>query len=261
MEGSKNTLALILNRQPYREYDSLVTIYTPDYGKLILVARGLKKLQSKLAGHLEPLTLADIMIISGKGRDYVGAALGREIYSGLRGDLNKLYYAGQAVKIFSQLVRDSQADPRLFFLLTDWLAVLNNFSVSSISTISEPPSLPDFSREDGELLLAFFIIKFLTELGYQPEMYKCVGCGQPVKPGKNYFSLMKGGIVCDVCLDNERQNDQLVSNSLLTISDDCVKIIRFIMNNKLDQAEKLRINKKLIRELASLVNNFLLFNF
>jgi DNA repair protein RecO (recombination protein O) len=246
MEGSKNTSALILNRQPYREYDSLVTVYTLDYGKLLLIARGTKKLQSKLAGHLEPLTLADIMIISGKGRDYVGAALGREIYSDIRGDLNKLYYAGQAVKIFNRLVRDNQADQSLFFLLTDWLEVLNVFL--------------SLAKESGELLLASFSFQFLTELGYQPEIKKCLDCGSEIEPGKNYFHLLKGGVICASCQEKEKSEGDLTNSHLLAVSDNCLKIIRFILSNKFERIVKVKIDKKLAKELSTLADKFIQYH-
>lgn len=247
MEESRRTSALILNRQPYREYDSLVTVYTPDFGKLNLVARGTKKLQSKLAGHIEPLTLADIMIISGKGFDYLGSAVGREIYSDIRYDLNKLYYAGQVLKIFNRLVKEGEAEISLFFLLADWLEVLNNFF--------------GFTKENGELLQVFFTWQFLAVLGYKPEMYKCLVCGGEIKPGQNYFNLSRGGMVCQGCFESQRNSIDFVSAELLPISDNCVKIIRFILTGKFTQAEKIKMDKKLIRESATLVEGFLRYCF
>jgi len=247
MEESKKTSALILNRQPYREYDSLVTVYTPDLGKLNLVARGTQKLQSKLAGHIEPLTLAEIMIITGRGFDYIGSAVSREVYAGIRQDLNKLYYAGQALKLFNRLVKEGEAEAGLFFLLADWLEVLNNFS--------------DFNKEKGELFLGFFTWQFLAALGYKPEMYKCLVKGEEIRPGQSYFNLAKGGLVCQSCFEQERVAANLVSTELLPISDNCVKIIRFILTGKFSQAEKIKIDKKLIRELIILADGFVKFCF
>jgi DNA repair protein RecO (recombination protein O) len=256
MEETRNTPALILNRQPYREHDSLVTVYTSNYGKLSLVARGTQKLQSKLAGHLEPLTLADIMIINGKGRDYIGSAVNREIYSSIREDLNKLYYAGQVLNIFNRLVRDNQADARLFFLLQRWLEVLNEFTRETPN-----PARPqaEFRNRDGELLYAFLAWRLASELGYQPEIYHCLSCGQIIKSGVNYFSLSGGGIICGHCFTQQRQKEGV--DKLLTISDDCVKIIRFIMNNKLKMAEKLKIDSKLAKEVYYLTRNFMDYQF
>lgn len=247
MEETKDTPALILSRQDYKENDSLVSVYTSRFGKLTLVARGTKKLNSKLAGHIEPLTLADIMIVSGKGFDYIGAAITRAAYSGIREDLNKLYYAGQAINLFSRLTKESQGDERLFFLLLKWLEILNDFA--------------GFKRENGELILAFFTIKFLAELGYKPEMYRCLECSQAISPGRNYFNLLNGGLICGNCFEKNRLAEGIPRTELLTISDNCIKLIRFMSDNRFKSAEKLKIDNKTLKELGSLLDKFILFHF
>lgn len=257
MEATKNTSALILGREPYRESDCLVSVYTLLDGKQSLIARGAKKLHSKLAGHIEPLTLADIMIVKGRGRDYIGSAIGRIFYSGIKSDLNKLYYAGQALSLFSRLVKEGQADERLFFLLNGWLAALDGAA-------SREKSL---TKASGELFLAFFIWKFLAALGYGPEMRVCLLCQKPLQSGKNYFNLHGGGLVCGECRENRENRENrsrsevpgLIGQELLTISDNCVKILRFISDNGLETMEKLKVDKKSLDELTALTNSFVKF--
>ncbi|OIO05987.1 DNA repair protein RecO [Candidatus Falkowbacteria bacterium CG1_02_37_21] len=250
MEATKNSPALILQRRPYREHDSLITAYTLNFGKLSLVARGTKKLRSKLASHLEPLTLANLMIIKGRGFDYIGSALLTDSFSGIRSDLNKLYYAGRVLKLFDRLVRDSQTDGRLFFLLLDWLKFVDAYT-------------DEFSRGVGELLSLHFTWRFLRELGYEPALAKCLICKKELTPGKNYFNLLNGGIVCESCFVNSKGNNSqelgLELTNLLTISDNCVKIIRFIINNPSTLVHKIKINKKLLSELGQLTQGFLNF--
>jgi DNA repair protein RecO (recombination protein O) len=168
MDETKHSSAIILNRSDYRESDSLITVYTKDFGKLSLVARGTKKIQSKLAGHLEPISLADILIIKGRGFDYIGSALTQNAFLKLKDNLNKLYYAGQAFNWFNRLVKDDQPDERLFFLLSYWLEVLDNYSPA------------EFTKENGELFFIFFALKLLAELGYRPEMYECLNCREKI---------------------------------------------------------------------------------
>ncbi len=250
MDETKNSQAIILNRSDYRESDSLITVYTKDYGKLSLIARGAKKLSSKLSGHLEPLSLVDILIIKGKGFDYIGSALGRQAFLGIKDDLNKLYFAGLALRNFNLLVRDNQPDERLFFLLQRFLEVLDNYSGD------------EFTRENGDLLYVFFALKLLSELGYRPEMHECLSCRSQIKSGKNYFNLKNGGLVCENCFKKEfsiYEKEGIRPAEILTISDNCIKLMRFMTDNKLETASKLRLDKKFIKELSILVNNFISF--
>ena len=248
MDETRHSQALILNRSAYRESDSLVTVYTRDYGKLVLAARGTKKIQSKLAGHLEPISLADILIIKGRGFDYVGSALTRDAYLNIKDNLNKIYYAGRAINCFSRLVKEGEPDERLFFLLGRWLEVLDNYPDE------------DLSKENGELFFIFFALKLLAELGYKPEMYNCLNCREKIKPGKNYFNLRNGGVICEKCLEKDRREQGINSAELLLISDNCIKLLRFIMDNKLDTARKLKLDKKVIKELSVLTLSFLNFH-
>ena len=118
----------------------------------------------------------------------------------------------------------------------------------------------DFTKENGEIFFIFFALKLLSELGYKPEMYECLNCRTKVSPGKNYFNLMNGGLVCGKCLEQERLEKGIEPTQLQLISDNCLKLMRFIMDNKLDMAKRLRLDKRVIKELSSLTLNFLNFH-
>jgi len=245
MEATKNSPAIILQRRPYRESDILITAYTLNFGKVSLVARGAKKLQSKMAGHLEPLTRADLMIVAGRGFDYVGGAVGLEAYVGIRRDLNKLYYAGRALGVFDHLVREDQTDSRLFSLLSDWLHLLN------IET-------GDFTRMRGELFYGIFAWRFLSELGYAPQLRQCLRCGAELKPG-NRFDLSSGGVLCADCYLTDKSTE--TGRELLPISDNAVKIMRFIIDRDPEEALKLKVSARDTKELLLLIDKFIVYHF
>lgn len=245
MEESRNSAALVLNRQNYKEYDTLVTVYAKNFGKLNLIARGTKKIKSKLAAHLEPLVLCDLMILKGRGRDYIGASIVRNYYLNIREDLNKIYYAGKALNLFNRLVKEEHPDERLFYLITRWLDVLDNFK--------------DCSKENGELLFSFFAFKLLAELGYQPELYHCLGCGKEVKAGANHFNFKNGGLIEGACLDRKEFLELRYNGGILPVSDNCIKLLRYITDNKFISAGKLKVDKKSIKELGVFVKNYIDF--
>jgi DNA repair protein RecO (recombination protein O) len=61
------TRGIILSRIDYGEADRIITVLTPDYGKLHLMARGVRKIKSKLAGGIELFSVSDLVFIRGKG--------------------------------------------------------------------------------------------------------------------------------------------------------------------------------------------------
>jgi len=236
MEDTYNVKAIILNRKPIAENDSKVIVYSRELGKLELTARGTKKIKSKLAGHLEPLNLADIMVVRGRTYDYVGASFSENCYVNIKNDLARLTVAGQAVKMVDKLIKPGLADGEIFRLLEDYLGIL------------------DSSKSDTVILNSFFIIKFLAELGHQPELYFCVSCREKIKPGKNRFDLAKGGLICGKCL-NLKTADQL------TISDDCIKLLRLADKYDFDELIRIKLNKKIEKEIKNIVGSFLNYYF
>jgi DNA repair protein RecO (recombination protein O) len=62
-----STQAIILRRTDYGEADRILTLLTPDHGKLTLMARGVRRIKSKLAGGIELFSVSDIQFIRGRG--------------------------------------------------------------------------------------------------------------------------------------------------------------------------------------------------
>src|SRR5258708_23305262 len=58
---------IILHRVSYGEADRIITVVTPDHGKLHLMAKGVRKLRSKLAGGIELFSVSNISFMRGKG--------------------------------------------------------------------------------------------------------------------------------------------------------------------------------------------------
>lgn len=249
MEESRNTAAFILRRRAYREHDVLVDLYSLDKGKLSLLARGAKKSGSKLAGHIEPLTLADIMIVRGRGFDYLASAVTACSYPGIRQDLNKLYYAGQALKSLRDLLQDGLPDSRVFYLLGN-----------ALETLDQTKSRQgDLTKERGQLWLAVFILKFLSLLGYEPALNFCLSCRLAPDQSTNYLDLLNRGLVCAACYDNYLANNKVNKEYILTISYNCAKILRWALKVDMEEAMKLQLDEALSREYLKIVRKLLEF--
>lgn len=232
MESTFPTTAIILNRRDYREADRLVSVYTPAYGRLTLLARGARKLGSKLAPHLEPISVSSLLVVKGKGFDYVGAALMTKPLLGVKQDLNKLYFAGQALRRFNLLVKEGERDPELFVWLEKWLLSLD--SASDGTTLN---------KEDGRFRLALFSWRLFALLGYGPQLQVCVACGQNLPSGKNNFALDKGGLICATCSAQAVKN--LSHGSLVPLSDNCIKLLRLV---EVGQWKNVKFSPRLLKE-------------
>ncbi len=247
MDESKNTLAFILSSRPYKENDVIVSVFSRDFGKLSLLARGLKKQGSKMSAHLEPLVLSRVMIIKGKNFDYLSAAIIEKAYLNIRNDLSKIFCASEILSLFSELVKENEKDENLFNLLFNFLNLIE--------------SDKDFSEEKKIIFQLRFNLSFLKEIGYKPEMYNCLACGSRLEKGGNFFDIKNGGVICPTCALEIKNNKLLEkgfrSNDLLTISDNCAIIIRYLIDGS--EERSLRLSKKVVKEANNLVKKFIIF--
>ncbi len=150
MSQTSPVRAIIIDRQIFREFDSRISVYSLDYGRLDLIVRGTKRPKSKLAGHCEPLTEVDLMIVKGKKYDYAGSAKSVNAFSKLKNNYDLLLDAGQVAKILKRLIKSGEIDNRIYFLLKEYLELINKNNTS---------------KDRSSLILLFFIFKLISYLG------------------------------------------------------------------------------------------------
>ncbi len=124
------TTGIILSRTDYGEADRILTLLTPDYGKLRLVARGVRRVKSKLAGGIELFSVSDITFI--RGRSELGTLVSARLirhYGRIPQDLEKTMLAYELIKRLNRLTED-EAGPEYFGLLKDLFEALDDRQVS-----------------------------------------------------------------------------------------------------------------------------------
>jgi len=157
VEATQKTKGIILRRENFLENNSRVFVYTRDFGKVSLVARGTAKLTSKLSGHIEPLNLCDIMIVKGKQHDYVGSCVSENIFVEVKKNYDKIFICGAAVSLVDDIIKGQEKDERIFFMLKKFLEILNAAS-------------NDARIANLQLVKTAFALKLITILGYEPKL-------------------------------------------------------------------------------------------
>ena len=123
------TKAIVLSRTNYGETDRIITVLTPDSGKLSLMARGVRTLKSKLAGGIELFSLNDISYIRGKSElaTLVSARL-ESHFPQILTDIDRVQFGYELLKIINRATED-QPEAAYFELVKDTLFGLNDLEV------------------------------------------------------------------------------------------------------------------------------------
>ncbi len=200
------THAIILSRRDFGESDRLLTLITPDYGKVRAIAKGARKPQAKLSGHVELFARSDVSIHRGRNLDILTQAELLESYRGLREDLRRGAYANYVAELLDRFTADEdQEGSALFELLHDTLKRIAD-------------------ADDPALAARFYELQLLDLVGFRPELMECVVTRQPLRPENQLFSHEEGGVV-------SREAAAQLSHSLQSIEFDTLKLLRHLQRS------------------------------
>lgn len=226
------TEAIIIKKTKLGEADSILTLYTPELGKIQGFARSLRKTRSKLAGHLELLTHSQVSLARGRNLDTITGSQTITSFFSLKSNLTLTSYALYVTELVSQFTADHIANRPLFQLLLETLEQL-------------------CQTNNHELILRYFESHLLNEVGYRPQLQQCVACHQPLEPVTNSFCASAGGILCPGCRISQPSSYPLSVNAL--------KVLRFLQSNDYTTISRLRVNQQQSRELETVIKNYLKF--
>lgn len=119
------TKAIILKSADLGETDRLLTIYSYEFGKIQVAARGTKKLESKLRCHLEPFGYSELILIEGKNFRIVKDAVLINQFLLMRKGLGKIKIAYKIMNIVDELIVGEEKDEDVWNLIFETLKKLN----------------------------------------------------------------------------------------------------------------------------------------
>ena len=124
------TKAIVLSRTDYGEADRIISVLTPEQGKLSLMARGVRRVKSKLAGGIELFSIAEISYINGRGQ--IGTLISARLvhyYSSIVKSIDRVQLGYELIKLLHRATED-QPEPEYFELLEAAFIVLDTPNIS-----------------------------------------------------------------------------------------------------------------------------------
>ena len=224
------TEAIIIKKIKLGEADRILTLYTPHLGKIRVVAKGVRRPRSKMAGHLELLTYSLVSLARGRNLDTVTGSQTIDSFLPLKSDLQFTAYALYAVELIDQFTADNDENYPLFQLL---LETMHNLCQGN----------------NNDLTLRYFELHLLNLTGYRPQLGQCVSCHSPLKATDNSFSPSAGGVLCPRCSQSQFYSYPLSANAL--------KVLRFLQDSDYDAISRLKIDPELSQEIEGVMRNYL----
>lgn len=113
-------------RRVYGEADRIVSVFSENYGRLSLLAKGVRKPSSRKRGHLEVFSYISFSAVTGRGIDLITEAQLIENFPRVRVNLKKASVAYFLVEAVGRLTRENESHGELFEILLSTLHKLND---------------------------------------------------------------------------------------------------------------------------------------
>jgi len=236
------TQGIVLKQTKLGEFDKIVTIYTPEYGKLRAVAKGACRPKSKLGGNVEPLTHSLMLLAKGRNLDIITQSQTIDGFLALKNDLWRMACGLYVLEVTDSFTVEGGENRPLFDLL---LHILHQ--------LTKPDS--------NETALRYFELHLLHYLGYRPQLRRCVSCDSPPKAAVNFFSPSKGGLLCPRCHSEEKrryeQIERISARPSFPLSVQALKVLRLWQSCDYATSKRVNVNAELSQELEQVLSEYI----
>ena len=223
------TQAVVLRQRDFGEADRVLTLLTPEHGKLHAIARGIRRPTSRKAGHLDLYMLADVLVAKGRDLDIVTQAATVDAFRPLRENLLRSSYASYCVELLDSFTPDGETNQPLFRLL-----------VNALAHIGAAGNLP--------LVARYFEIHLLGLVGFQPQLHRCVIRGELIQAEDQFFDAGAGGVVCPQC-GNAGVGRPITMAAL--------KMLRLLQRSEWKEIANLQLRATVESELEQVLHNYI----
>jgi DNA repair protein RecO (recombination protein O) len=191
--SSEKAQSLVLRTTDWSETSRIATLWTREFGRVRVLAKGGRRLKSNFESALDLLTVCSIVFLrkSSDSLDLLTEAQVVKRFPRLRSDLGALYAAYYVAELLADWTEDYDPHPDLFDEALATLEALGS------------PNVPTGPR------LARFELVLLAQLGYSPTLATCAACNEPIAGHGLAFSPKAGGAICPRCQPGQRERRPL----------------------------------------------------
>jgi DNA repair protein RecO (recombination protein O) len=199
--GYEKATGLVVRGSDWSESSRIATIWTREYGKVRVLAKGGRRLKSNFDVALDLLTVCSIVLLRKEsgGLELLTEARAEERFPGLKTDLRRLYAGYYIAELLGDGTQDYDPHPKLF-----------EASITSLRRLNEGGDV------DG--LISAYEMSWLSESGLRPTLEQCSACQREILPDDRLsYSPSAGGLLCSECAPLQRDRRAISAQARSTL--------------------------------------------
>ena len=176
------TEGIVIRGFKMSQTSKVVLLFSREYGKLRLAAKGARRPKSKFGASLEPMTWGTFLFSKRENRDLQTLTEGDITYTfnEIKQSYRRLVCASSVCELLDHMTEDGDPNPLLFSVVLDVLRWMETVPENRL-----------------EVPLWYFQLKAASALGYRPHLSGCVRCGNRLSGDRVWFSPLLGGALCE----------------------------------------------------------------
>jgi DNA repair protein RecO (recombination protein O) len=225
------TDAIVLSRFDLGEADRVLTLITPEHGKLKAIAKGIRRPTSRLGGSLEPFAELTIALARGRTFDVVTEVRVGHAWLHLRDRLESAATAWYLGELADRSLEERHPAQPLYALLHRAFELL------------------DAGMAPGRVA-RWYEMHLADELGQRPEVDRCVECDRMLEPSEQFRWVPPlGGVLCSRCPGPAADRTGL--------SLDALKVLKAYQRLDIEAIAALRLGEQVEHEVEAAMREFM----
>ena len=225
--------ALVLDCRDHGEADIIVTLLSPQHGKVSALAKHAKKSKRRFVNKLEIFSFLHII---NRNRPASGFALLQEAdllngFINIRRSIPSYFAASVIREVLLATIHEGERDEELFKLTLWAFHMLDR---------GQPP----------QTVIALFLPRFFAVIGYRPEFGKCLSCNALVHASlRQEFSIHAGSVLCPRCTSTTH-------HTVLNVSAGTIRFLQSTQNEPLERLNRLKASGMILTEALALLYRY-----
>lgn len=227
------TEGIVLNEMRYKDTSKIIKVYTKEYGKISIMARGAYRPKSKIIANTQPFSYNEYELHRGKNFFYLNQGSLIDSFYSIREKMERVAYGYYMLELIEKSLPEEQEHEKLFLLLKKGLKLLEKLDKDFIKFIIS------------------YELKFISFLGYKPYLQGCVICGR-IQDKNIKFNIENGGVICSDCFHKVPFS--------FPMEEGVYKAVHDFLYSTLDDSHKIKLPHKLLYKLHDVLVQYILYN-
>lgn len=227
----KSCKGIVIAEQKLGESSKRVVLFTDNYGKVTLYAKGAYSKNSGILAATSMFCLSQFELNEAENFHYIKRSEVLDVHYDLSKSFERLIYASFVAELVYRSIMEEEKNTKAFMLMEKTLKVMES--------------------EDPKLVAFAFGIKFVSLIGYLPIIKGCIYCNSK---DVRMFSSKEGGFICE---------DHLANLSVETykegifVTPEEVKILNILLYNTYEEIFKQNFDSVSLNNVYNIILNYI----